>query len=66
MILKKKESIKDGEIVKVDGTTITLDKDQTAYVKITDEQYKFYYEHFEELVKEIYNNGCEGETESCD
>lgn len=60
-------TVKDGEIISVDGTTIELDKDQTAYDKITDEQYKFYYEHFEKLVKEVYGNGCDTDKEEgCD
>ena len=60
-------TVKNGEIVKVDGTTIELDDGQTAYDNITEDQYKFYYEHFEELFKEIYDNGCDGVSEEgCD
>ena len=60
-------TVKDGKIVSVDGTTIELDEDQTAYDKITDEQYKFYYDHFEKLVKEVYGNGCNTDKEEgCD
>ncbi len=60
-------TVKNGEIVKVDGTTIELDEGQTAYDNITEDQYKFYYEHFEELFKEIYDNGCDGVSEEgCD
>ncbi len=60
-------TVKDGKIVSVDNTTIELDKDQTAYDKITEKQYEFYYDHFEKLVKEVYGNGCDTDKEEgCD